>query len=62
MEIIKFIANVQNISNLIGREEKNIGRTVLSISTLSSLTKKRNISMAGKNGKLLTKSKSITDY
>ena len=33
------IANVQNICNLIGREEYNIGRIVLSDSILYSLTK-----------------------
>ena len=31
-EIIQIIANVQNICNLIGREEYNIGRSVLSTS------------------------------
>ena len=35
-----FITNVQNICNWIGREEYNVGCTVLSISILYSLAKK----------------------
>ena len=49
--IHNFIANVQNICNPIGREEYNIGRIVLSVSILYSLTKneKRNtVYVAGK--------------
>ena len=38
--IFLFIANAQNICNLIGRDEYNIGCIVLSI--LYSLTKKKN--------------------
>ena len=38
--IFLFIANAQNICNLIGRDEHNIGCIVLSI--LYSLTKKKN--------------------
>ena len=49
-----FNANVQNICNLIGREEYNIGRIVLSTSIFYSLTKKQQHSnpVAGKYRKL----------
>ena len=38
-EILKFITNVQNICQIIGREECNIGHFVLSASIFHSLTK-----------------------
>ena len=54
--------NVQNISNLIGREEHKIGRFLLSVSILCSLTKKRCVSAAQKNRFLSIKNKLITIY
>ena len=38
--ILQFLANVTNVYNLIGREDYNIGRIVLSVSILCPLQKK----------------------
>ena len=45
--IIIIIANIQNICNLIGREEYNIGRTVLLVSMLNSLTNEKKFNFRG---------------
>ena len=57
----RLIANVQNACILIGREEYNIDRIVISISILYSLTKKQqhSNSVVQKIRKLLIKNKSI---
>ena len=60
----KITAIEKIICNLIGREEYNVGRIVLSSSILYSLTKKQehSNSVARKNKNLLIKNKLIINY
>ena len=67
--IILFIINVQNIWNLIGREEYNICRIILSVSVLYSLTKWKNKQTKGKfnfhgekNRNVLNKNKIMVNH
>ena len=56
------ITNVQNICNLIGRKTHNIGRILLSLSTMYSLTNTKNISFRGrKNRNYLIRNKLVTN-
>ena len=52
MEFISFIANVENIFNLIGREEYSIDSIVLLLSKLYYLTKKETFDFRGAENKI----------
>ena len=63
-QYLMFIANLQNISHLIGQEVYNIGCIVLFVSILYSLTKTKqySISVMEENKNLSIKNLSIINY